>query len=108
MEAFKLRYRQSGLNHRKQKYHKKAQLQDLDKLIKEKRTSMREEFMRLNGIKDPNANIWKMRTSILGDRHKAPDPVCIKHPDTGELINSPEEIKKVTLNHNIKILTKTK
>ena len=29
-----------------------------------------------------------------------------RHPNTGELVTKPEDIKKVTLDHNIKILTK--
>ena len=33
-------------------------------------------------------------------------PACIQHPDSGELVAAPEEIYKVTINHNLKILTK--
>ena len=56
--------------------------------------------MKIHGVKDPN----KIRQSILGDKHKATEPACIKHPKIGELVTTPEEIKKVTLNHNLKIL----
>ena len=57
MEAFGIRYRQSGMTHGKQINKQKAQLKDLDDIINEVRTSMREEFIKLNGVKDPNANI---------------------------------------------------
>ena len=67
---------------------------------------MRDEFIKIRRIKDPNAWVWKMKTSILGPRHKAPELTCIRHPDSGELVATPEGIKKVTLNHNMKILTK--
>ena len=40
-----------------------------------------------------------MRTSILGEEHKTPEPTCINYPKTGELITRPAEIKKVTIKH---------
>ena len=61
---------------------------------------------RVCNIKDPTPKIWKIRTGVLGSKHKAPEPTCIRHPTTGELIATPEEIKKVSLEHNLKILTK--
>ena len=48
----------------------------------------------------------KIKTSILGPKHKAPEPTCIRQPDTGELVARPEEIKNVSIKHNIKILIK--
>ena len=51
----------------------------------------------------PALTIGNMRTSILGYKHKATEPVCIKHPDTGELITNPKNLKSY---HNLKILTK--
>ena len=43
---------------------------------------------------------------MLGSKHKAPEPTCIRHPDTGELVTQPKDIKKVSLEHNFKIFTK--
>ena len=63
--------------------------------MKEEKVSMREEFIKIYRIKDPNAKVWKIRTSILGN--------CIQQSDLGELIATPEEI---TLKDNLKILTK--
>ena len=54
---------------------------------------MREEFMKIYGIKDSNTRVWKMRQSILGNKHKAPKPACIQHPELGELVATPEETK---------------
>ena len=51
------------------------------KLYRRNKTPMRDEFSKLNRIKDPNAKILKIRTSVLGP--KAPEPTCIRHPDTG-------------------------
>ena len=42
----------------------------------------------------------------MGPKNKPQVPTCINHPDTGEIITNPDEIKRVTLEHNIKILTK--
>ena len=51
-------------------------------------------------MKDPTAKIWKIRTSVLGPKHKVPEPTFISHPDTGELFARTEDIKKVSLEHN--------
>ena len=63
---------------------------------------MRDEFIKLTSIKDPNAKIWNTRTSVLGPRHKAPELTSIRHPDKGVLVSRPEEIKKASLNHKIR------
>ena len=86
ISVFGIKYRQRGLIQRKNVKKQKAQLKDLDEIIKDEKTSLREEFKKLNGIKDPNAKIWKIRTSVLGPKHKTPEPTCIRHPDTGETI----------------------
>ena len=52
------------------------------------------------------AKIWKIRRSELGSKHRAPEPTCISLLTTVELIATPEEIKKVSLEHNLRILTK--
>ena len=72
--------------------------------IKEKNAIIRAEYVELNKIKDPNPKIWKIRSSILGPKHKAQEPTYINHPAKGELVANPEEIKRVTLEHNLQIL----
>ena len=39
-------------------------------------------------------------------KHKAPEPTCINHPVTVKLVANPEDIKKVSLEHNLQILKK--
>ena len=103
IEAFGIRYRPKGISHKKQGKRKKSQLQDLEDIIKEENDTLKAEYQKVCKIKDPTT---KIRTSVLGPKHKAPDPTCISHPTTGELIATPEEIKKVSLEHNLEILTK--
>ena len=78
----------------------------MEDIIKEENATLRAEYVALNKIKDPNAKIWKIRASIVGPKNKAQEPICINHPNTGELVSNPEEIKRVTLEHNLKILKK--
>ena len=83
--------------------YRQSQMQDLEE--EEKNATLKEEHKKLNNIKDPNAKIWKIRTSILGPKHKAPEPepTCIRHQDTGELVARPEEIKKISLEQKIQL-----
>ena len=78
----------------------------MEDIIKEENATLRAEYVALNKIKDPNAKIWKIRASIIGPKNKAQEPTCINHPNTGELVSNPEEIKRVTLEHNLKIFNK--
>ena len=64
------------MTHRKH-FKKKSLIKDLDKIIKQEKTSLREEFTKLNGIKDPNAKIWKISSSVRGPKHKTSEPTCV-------------------------------
>ena len=75
-------------------------------IINEENAALKAEYIELNKIKDPNAKIWKIRSSVLGPKHKALEPTCINQPVTGELIANPEDIKRVSLEHNLQILKK--
>ena len=55
-----------------------------------------------------NAKIYKLKEIINGPKIGSSEPMCIKDPVTGEIITDPEEIKKISLEHNVKILTKNK
>ena len=79
-------------------------MQDYEEFIKEENSTLKEEYK----IKDPNTKIWKIRTSVQGSKHKAPEPMCIRHPDTGELVARPKDLKKVFLEHIFKIDLKIK
>ena len=58
--------------------------------------------------KDLNRKMYKLRDIIEGPKIKPQEPMAINNPITGELITDNEEIKKVSLEHNVKILTKNK
>ena len=47
-----------------------------------------------------------MKECITGPKIKAQETMAINDPTIGELITDQEQIKKVSLDHNIKILTK--
>ena len=49
-----------------------------------------------------------VKKKINGPKIKTQGPRAINDPTTGELITDADEIKRVSLNHNIKILTKNK
>ena len=52
--------------------------------------------------------IYKLKNVINGPKVEAPEPTAINDPITGEPITDNEEIKRVSLEHNVKILTKNK
>ena len=52
--------------------------------------------------------IYKLKNVINGPKVEALEPTAINDPITGELITDNEEIKRVSLEHNVKILTKNK
>ena len=43
----------------------------MEDIIKEENVTLKTEYVALNKIKDPNAKIWKIRSSVLGPKHKA-------------------------------------
>ena len=104
IEVFGITFRPKGISQKKQSKKKQSNLKNLEDIIKEENATIRAEYVELNKIKDPNAKIWKIRSSILGPKHKAQEPTCINHPVTGELVANPEEIKRVTLERNLQIL----
>ena len=106
MERLTLYLDQKAYHIKKQTKRKQSHLQDLEDIIKEENETLKTEYIELNKVKDTTAKIWKFRTSVLGPKHKAQEPTCISHPVTGELVANPEDIKKVSLEHNLKILTK--
>ena len=73
----------------------KEQQEELDRMLKEGYTA--------KGIK---AKMYKLKEIIHGPKIKPSEPMCINDPVTGELITDVEMIKKISLEHNVKILTK--
>merc|ERR1711902_92248 len=56
--------------------------------------------------KDVNKKMYKLRSIIKGPKTQPQETMAINDPQTGELITEDEEIKRVSLAHNVKILTK--
>ena len=52
--------------------------------------------------------MWKLKELICGPKVGSSEPACINNPETGELITDKTTIKKVSLEHCAKILTKNK
>ena len=53
-----------------------------------------------------DAKVYKLKQLIQGPKIKAPEPMCINDPETGNLVTDVEEIKTVSLKHSVKILSK--
>ena len=58
--------------------------------------------------KDLNNKIYNMKKLVTGPKIKGNESTAINCPITNNLITNEEEIKKISLEHNIKILTKNK
>ena len=56
--------------------------------------------------RDLNSKMYKMKTVINGPKNRKQEPMAINDPVTKDLLVNEEEIKKASLLHNIKILTK--
>merc|ERR1711884_954487 len=56
--------------------------------------------------KDITQKMYNMRKVIKGSKVQPQETMAINDPQTGELITEDEEIKRVSLAHNVKILTK--
>ena len=102
-EAFGLIW-QGGNKKKKKKKRNCKELKDLYQEQHEELNKMLDEGC-LNA-KSLNAKIYKLKEIIDGPKISASEPMCIKDPENGELITDPEKIKKVSLEHNVKILTK--
>ena len=55
--------------------------------------------------KEKSASVFKLRENILGSKKREMEPVVVIDPDTGERADTPEEIKRVSLNYCKKLLT---
>ena len=57
IEAFGIKYSQRGTTHRKQGKQRQSHIKDFEEIIKEGNSTLKEEYKKLNKIKDPNAKI---------------------------------------------------
>ena len=80
---------------------------ELKDMLEEDIIEMDELLSKGYNSKDLNQKIYKLKRAIIGPKLTAQETMAINDPETGELITDNEKIKEVSLQHNIKILTKT-
>ena len=101
-EAFGLIWQ--GGNKKKRK--KKRNCKELKDLYQEQHEELNKMLDEGCSAKSLNGKIYKLKEIINGPKISASEPMCIKDPENGELITNPDTIKKISLEHNVKILTK--
>ena len=100
VDCFGITWQGSG---KKSKKKSKKELEELYEKEQNDLEDLLSEGLRGKGLDN---KMYKLRSLIRGPKHAKQDPQAINHPETGELITNREEIKKVSLEHNKKILTK--
>ena len=92
----------------KKKKVRKKNSKELNEIYKQRYNEL-EDVLNDDFFKqDLYQRIYKLKNVINGPKVEAPEPTAINDPITGELITDNEEIKRVSLEHNVKILTKNK
>ena len=85
---------------------KKRNSKELNELAKEQSEEL--DLLLSQGYigRDLNSKMYKMKSVINGPKNRKQERMAINDPVTKELLVNEEEIKKASLLHNIKILTK--
>ena len=60
----------------------------------------------LHKNKGKAAAVFGLRDKVLGKRKVAQEQIVLKDPSTGAVVNTPEEIKRVSLSYLVNLLTK--
>ena len=63
------------------------------------------KFKRIKESKGKAAAVFKLKDSIFGNKKSPLDPVALKDPNTGLLVTTPQEIKRVSLAYCVNHLT---
>ena len=85
---------------------KKRENRELNKMYEDQQKELDELIEKGLRGKDANTKMYNMRNLIQGPKIKPQEPMAINHPETGELITDDGEIKRISLEHNLKILKK--
>ena len=88
------------------KKKKKKDSKEIKEIYMEQQNELEETLKAGLQGKDLNRRMYKLRDIVEGPKVKPQEPMAINNPKTGELITDEKEIKQVSLEHNIKILTK--
>ena len=103
LECFGVTFKGPG-----RKLKAKKSTKELKDMLEEDIIEMDELLSKGYNSKDLNQKIYKLKRAIIGPKLTAQETMAINDPETGELITDNEKIKEVSLQHNIKILTKNK
>ena len=90
------------------KKSKKRENKEINEMYEEQQKELDELIEKGLKGKDVNNKMYNMRNLIQGPKIKPQEPMAINHPETGELITDDGEIKRISLEHNLKILEKDK
>ena len=93
-------------NKKKNKRQKRRDSKDLKQLYDEYLEDLEEAIEDASKRKDINQRMYRLKQTITGPKIKSAEQAAINHPVTGELITDPPEIKKASLEHNVRILRK--
>jgi hypothetical protein len=91
---------------KKQKRAKKRPLNETKELFQEQCEELDDLIAAGTQYKDVNRRLWRLKELICGPKVGSTEPACINNPMSGELITDKETIKKVSLEHCARILTK--
>ena len=103
IDSFGIKWRKPG---RKIKKRKNIKGKELKEMVDEDIIELDELLSKGYKCKDLSQKIYKLKEIIAGPKIKAQETMAINDPATGELITDPEQIKEVSLQHNLKILKK--
>ena len=104
-ECFGIKWRKPS---RKIKVRKNKKGKELKEMLDEDIIELDELLSKGYKCNDLSQKIYKLKETITGPKIKAQETMAINDPSTGELITDPDQIKEVSLQHNLKILTKEK
>ena len=95
---------------------RKETLKQIDQEMSEElksiqRSKFKENINRMNELKEkkgPSAAVFHLREDIIGGKKAVEEPAVVTNPETGEDVDTPKQIKKVTLQYCKQLLTKRK
>ena len=107
IESFGITWRKIGGSSNNKKRRKKSHKELKELFLDQQKQTDDLINLGLQG-KDLNKKVQKMKQIVNGPKIKQAEPQAINDPKTGELITEVSEIKRVSLKHNVEILTKNK
>ena len=85
--------------------------QAMKKLVKNQREKLENEIAKLKDMKTKkgkSAVVFKLKENVLGSKKAQQEPAVVKDPDTEKLVTDVEEIKRISLEYCVDLLTNRK